>query len=222
MHIFALACRSKARVTTPLPILALLRPCVATLCFALAFRDVALHCHRYAILCLCGASHCNSLALQILATLSPAVANIASHAAAKPSYSLPLRGTSNLYSAVATHCIQSLCIPSIALPSLCFATQLQVMPSLHTAVEAFAVLYAATQRHCYALPHHAVAVQCLSSPLGVMPLPRDTMRFIAYPLLFDAFHRASVPFFCSHSLSMPLRHRSLPGLALALTRALRR
>ena len=116
-----------------------------------------------------------------------ATANIASHAAAKPDYSLPLRGTSNLYSAVATHCIQSLCVPGIAIPSLCFATQLQVMPSLHTEVEAFAVLYAATQRHCYALPHHAVAVQCLSSPLGAMPLPRDTMRFIAHPLLFDAF-----------------------------------
>ncbi len=102
-----------------------------------------------------------------------------------------MRGTSNLYSAVATHCIQSLYVPSIARPSLCFATQLQVMPSLHTEVEAFTVLYAATQRHCYALQHHAVAVQCLSSPFGAMPLPRDTMRFIAYPLLFEAFRSYS-------------------------------
>lgn len=180
------------------------------------------HCQDLLRLCvaeLCRSKLCHAIASLILAFPSQ---NIASHAAAKPDYSLPLRGTSNLYSAVATHCIQSLCVPGIAIPSLCFATQLQAMPSLHTAVEAFAVLYAATQRHCYALPHHAVAVQCLSSPLGAMPLPRDTMRFIAYPLLFDAFHRASVPFFCSHSLSMPLRYRSLPGLALALTRALRR
>lgn len=36
---------------------------------------------------------------------SLSVANIASHAAAKPYYSLPLRSTSNLYSAFATNCI---------------------------------------------------------------------------------------------------------------------
>lgn len=105
---------------------------------------------------------------------------------------------------------QSLCIPSIALPSLCFATQLQVMPSLHTAVEAFAVLYAATQRHCYALPHHAVAVQCLSSPLGAMPLPRDTMRFIAYPLHFVATPRYALALLCQ---SRPFPAPPLPLLA---------
>lgn len=171
---FAFACQSKACVTTPLPILALLRLCRAS-------PGRAVHRHRVAYPCL-------------------SVANIASHAAAKPDCALPLRGTSNLYSAVATHCIQSRCSPCVAPPSLCFATQLQVMPSLHTAVEAFAVLYAATQRHCYALQHHAVAVQCLSSPFGAMPLPRDTMRFIAHPLLFEAFRSVSFAFIANLSL----------------------
>lgn len=141
---------------------------------------------------------------------------------------------------------QSLCVPSIARPSLCFATQLQVMPSLHTAVEALAELYAATQRHCYALQHHAVAVQCLSSPLGAMPLPRETMRFHAYPLPlaaklcvaehFRRYRRASTPSLCHTipSIAIALRCHStlrpcfavpitaIPGPAIALTRALRR
>lgn len=143
---------------------------------------------------------------------------------------------------------QSLCIPSIALPSLCFATQLQVMPSLHTAVEALAELYAVAQRHCYALQHHAVAVQYLSSPLAVMPLPRDTLRFIAYPLLlcaFRGFSSALVAYRCLrcesccprcgslHCFAFPLLCRSepraatpllvvaKPSRAFALTRALR-
>lgn len=193
MPISALACRSKARVTTPLPILALLRPCHAI----------------FALLCLCRASP--GLAARLIALASLILAfpsqNIASHAAAKPDYSLPLRGTSNLYSAVATHCIQSLCIPSIARPSLCFATQLQVMPSLHTAVEALA--------------EHSYQCRCHQSSSWRHPAIAShgvSLRCPANPLLGWAFHSNSPRRPCRQSQSQPCcaiallcRSRPLPA-----------
>nr|DAV67480.1 MAG TPA: hypothetical protein [Caudoviricetes sp.] len=121
-------------------------------------------------------------------------------------------------------------LPRIAYQSLCYAEQ--SMP-----------------RHCYALQHHAVAVQCLSSPFGAMPLPRDTMRFIAYPLLlcaFRGFSSALVAYRCLrcesccprcgslHCFAFPLLRRAVRGratplpfaagpiYALALNRALRK
>lgn len=48
---------------------------------------------------------CLAAAFPLVAHRCLATANIASHAAAKPDCALPLRGTSNLYSAVATNCI---------------------------------------------------------------------------------------------------------------------
>ena len=121
-------------------------------------------------------------------------------------------------------------LPRIAYQSLCYAEQ--SMP-----------------RHRYALPHIAVAVQCLSSPIGAMPLPRETMRFHAYPLLlcaFRGFSSALVAYRCLrcesccprcgslHCFAFPLLCRSepraatplpvvaRPSRALALNRALRR
>lgn len=151
---------------------------------------------------------------------------------------------------------------------LCEAHQISTVPLPHIAFKAFAYLalhdqafaslrsskschrytqqskplpYAATQRHCYALQHHAVAVQCLSSPLGAMPLPRDTMRFHAYPLLFEAFRSYSfalvaylslrcescclaAPLLCRSKprTATPLPVIAKPSRALALNRALRR
>lgn len=150
---------------------------------------------------------CLAAAFPLVAHRCLAAANIASHAAAKPAYSLPLRSTSNLYSAVATHCIQSLCVPSIARPSLCFATQLQVMPSLHTAVEAFA--------------EHSDQCRCHQSSSWRHPAIAShgvSLRCPAIPLLGWAFHSNSPRRPCRQSQSQPCcaiallcRSRPLPA-----------
>ena len=92
-HSFAFACQSKACVTTPLPILALLRLCLAILALPSLFvtlRYVALALRNFAELC--GTLPLRRFSLQFHSTATHrfSVANIASHAAAKPDYSLPL------------------------------------------------------------------------------------------------------------------------------------
>lgn len=120
---------------------------------------------------------CLAAAFPLVAHRCLAAANIASHAAAKPAYSLPLRSASNLYCAFATHCIQSLCVPSIALPSLYFATQLQVMPSLRFAAQCrcrsmpvLAVRRHASPSRNYAVPRLSVAFRSVSKHFGAFPL----------------------------------------------------
>lgn len=78
-------------------------------------------------------------------------------------------------------------------------------------------------RHCYALQHHAVAVQCLSSPITAMLLPRETMRFHAYPLLLCAFRGFSFAFIAYLSLryepwchALPLLRQAVRGCATPL------
>lgn len=142
--------------TSPLP---------RNLCLALALQNFAKLCDTLPL-------RRFSLQFHSIATPRLSVANIASHAAAKPDCALPLRGTSNLYSAVATNCI----------PKPLRTQHCPTKPLLCGAVNATPSLRFA---------HHAVAVRCLSSPLAIMPLPRETMRFHAYPLLFEAFRSFS-------------------------------
>lgn len=210
MLVSALACRSKARVTTPLPILALLRPFVATLCFALSFRDVVLHCLRYAILCLCVASHSNSIAWP-----RHSVANIASHSAAKPDCALPLRSTSNLYSAVATNCIpkplRTQHCPTkpllrYAAPSHALATLCRTMPLPNIAINAAAIRArhgATPPLRFVALPCHCVAWLGLSQQFPASPLPSKPIAALL-----------------CHCFAVPIT--AAPGPAIALNRALRR
>lgn len=210
--ISALACRSKARVTTPLPILALLRLCRAI--FALPLLCETLPLRRFSP--------------QFLSIALPrfSVANIASHAAARPDYSLPLRGTSNLYSAVATNCIAKPLLryaaPSHALAthssrSLCRTLRCNTTPLLRFATprrcRSMPVL--AARRHAspsrnYAVPRLSVAprreaVRCrafpsLSSRIDAQPLPHNSIHshctslpLHAAPLLCCADHGHSRP-----------------------------
>ena len=102
---------------------------------------------------------------------------------------------------------QSLCVPRIALPSLCFATQLQVMPSLHTAVEALA--------------EHSYQCRCHQSSSWRHPAIAShgvSLRCPAIPLLGWAFHSNSPRRPCRQSQSQPCcaiallcRSRPLPA-----------
>lgn len=172
--ISALACQSKARVTTPLPILALLRLCLAS-------PGRAVHRHRVAYPCL-------------------SVANIASHAAAKPAYSLPLRSTSNLYSAVATNCIPKPLLTQhcttkpllrYAAPSHALATHSSRSPCRTLRCSTTPLLRFATPRRCRSMPFFAD--HCHASP----------SRYYAVHRLSVAFRSVSKRFLCSHSLSKP-------------------
>ena len=161
-------------------------PCFA---FAIAFRDVALHCLRFArlcetlryfaVLCLCGASHCSSLALLCLAPLSPSIANIASHAAAKPACSLSLRSTSNLYCAAATHCIPKP-LPNIAIIAAAIRARHGATPP----------------SRLMASPCAALPFRCLAGPFTAIPrvaLAVKANRSPAVPLLCCADHGRSRP-----------------------------